>query len=377
MENFEILDLEYKKGNNFRVNNEYLESYKIELLKFLNGQDDMKTKSFAKQVMMLQEIKANNSIEGINNDISIIDEVINSNSLQSLKERKKIINLYQGYQYILEHKDINKESLKELYSILSDGLLESYDLSNMGEYYRNKPVYILKGNHLNLEPYKGMDENKLDYYMDLLFEYINNIDKNNCEIDYFIKSQIMHFYFVYIHPYFDVNGRTSRTVAMWYLLNNESYPYIIFNRAIAFAKREYERNIIKVRNSGDMTLFLKYMLVSVEKELEKEYLIKSIKSKSKYELTKEDLQILEYFISMKSHLTVKDLATTYNYYNEYKKINDIFRTKIMPLIDKEILVVNGYTSRSKQSNMNLRLNEELISVDESKVKNLNLSKYIK
>ena len=42
----------------------------------------------------------------------------------------------------------------------------------------------------------------------------------------------MHFYFVYIHPYFDVNGRTSRTLAMWYLLNEEAYPYIIFNRAI-------------------------------------------------------------------------------------------------------------------------------------------------
>lgn len=376
MVRYDVLDLEYKKGINFRVNSEYLESYKEELLKFLDGQDDMKTLSFAKQVMMSQEIKANNAIEGINNDLSMIDEVIKTRDNTS----KRIINLYQGYQYILEHKDINKESLKELYSILSDGLLESYDLSNMGEYYRNKPVYILKGNHLDLEPYKGMDENKLDYYMDLFFEYINNIDKKNCEIDHFIKSQIMHFYFVYIHPYFDVNGRTSRTLSMWYLLNNESYPYIIFNRAIAFAKREYERNIIKVRDSGDMTLFLKYMLVSVEKELEKEYLINSIKNESKYELTKEELQMIEYFISINGHLTAKDLATTYNHYNERKKIKNILNDKIIPLIEKEIFIFDGYTKHnisSDSKNMNLRLNGELINVDESKVKNLNLSKYIK
>ena len=73
--------------------------------------------------------------------------------------------------------------------------------------------------------------------MNQLFEFINNNELEETEINKFIKSQIMHFYFVYIHPYFDVNGRTSRTVAMWYLLNNKNYPYIIFNRAIEFNKK--------------------------------------------------------------------------------------------------------------------------------------------
>mgnify|MGYP003296361204 FL=1 len=76
----------------------------------------------------------------------------------------------------------------------------------------------------------------------------------------------MHFYFVYIHPYFDINGRTSRTVAMWYLLNNSIYPYIIFNRGINFDST-YDKTIRECKDRYEITKFLKYMLINVKKEL--------------------------------------------------------------------------------------------------------------
>ena len=96
-------------------------------------------------MMMSQEIKSNNTIESINDDLSVIDEVIKKKTSISSKERKRIINLYHGYQYILTHKTIDKKHLKELYDILSDGILDVYDKVNMGLYYRNEQVYILKG----------------------------------------------------------------------------------------------------------------------------------------------------------------------------------------------------------------------------------------
>lgn len=171
--------------------------------------------------------------------------------------------------------------------------------------------------------------------MNQLFEFINNNELEETEINKFIKSQIMHFYFVYIHPYFDVNGRTSRTVAMWYLLNNKNYPYIIFNRAIEFNKKNYEPNIIKGRNYGDITLFIKYMLTSVEKELEKEYLIHSIEETTKEYLSKYDLQMLEYLLTMNGNITLKDLLTTYNRYNEKENTERVLEEKIKPLIEKK------------------------------------------
>ena len=266
------LKLKQDEKRYFRYNDSYLDSEKDDLVNLLDGLDYMKTMLFVRKMMMSQEIKTNNSIEGINDDLSIIDKVIKTRDINS----KRIINLFHGYQYILTHEQINKQSLKELYNLLSEGLLNDYSIFYMGEYYRQMPVYILKGDRLDKEPFQGIKYDEIEKYMNPLFEYINESD-NNTEVDNFIKSQIIHFYFVYIHPYFDVNGRTSRTLSMWYLLNNKCYPYIIFNRAIAFNQKGYDENIVKGRNTGDITLFLKYMLSSVLKELEKEYLINNIK----------------------------------------------------------------------------------------------------
>lgn len=373
-------DLETNEGANIRIDSEYLKPYKEELLEFLDGLDYMRTLKFARSMMISQEIKSNNVIEGIKDDLSIIDKVITQRKDDlSQTERQRIINLYHGYQYILTHKKIDKDSLKELYQLLSENILDSRDKIRMGEYYRTAPVYIIKGNRLDIEPYMGMNENKIEYHMDQLFDFINNDILEETEIDKFVKSQIMHFYFVYIHPYFDVNGRSSRTVAMWYLLNNKNYPYIIFNRAIAFNKKNYEPNIIKGRAYGDITLFIKHMLTSVEQELEKEYLIHNIEENTKEYLSKENLQILEYILTINGKLTTNDLVTIYNKYNQKISTNQIYEEKIYPLIDKKIILNRGYTkngNNKKNRNMFISLNKEIIDVDRTKIKHLDIDKYI-
>lgn len=374
-------NLETNQGTNIRINSEYLKPYKEELLEFIDGLDYMKTLKFARSMMISQEIKSNNVIEGIKDDLSIIDKVITQRKDDlSQTERQRIINLYHGYQYILTHKKIDKDTLKELYQLLSENILKPRDKIRMGEYYRTAPVYIIKGNRLDIEPYMGMNENKIEYHMNQLFDFINNDILEETEIDKFVKSQIMHFYFVYIHPYFDVNGRTSRTVAMWYLLNNKDYPYIIFNRAIAFNQKNYEPNIIKGRNYGDITLFIKYMLESVEQELEKEYIIHNIEKNTDEYLSKYDLQTLEYLLTMNGNITIKDLITIYNRYNSKDKLIKILEEKIYPLIDKKILISKRYTKKyitPTIQNMEISLNPELIEFDRTKIKHLDINKYIK
>lgn len=324
--------------------------------------------------MMSQEIKANNLIEGINNDLKLINDVIDKKYLNiSKEERHKIINLYKGYKYILRNKEINKDNLRELYSILSNNILDKEDIKKMGSYYRLEPVYILRGNSLDaIKPFMGFDSDKIDYSMEQFFSYVNSDNSYN-QIDTFIKSQIMHFYFVYIHPYFDVNGRTSRTVAMWYLLNNKDYPYIIFNRAITFSRSSYIRSIINSRKYGNITHFLKYMLKNVAKELEKDYIVRNVSSNSPYKLTDEDKEIIEYMITMKNNLTTKDLSVTYNRFNEHKKYSYILKNIINPLIDKDVIKVTGYNKNN--SNIKITINNDLFDINDSKIKYINLKKY--
>ena len=375
-EDFSYLKLDSTRRLN--VNYQYLEPYKDDIMRFLDN-DDMRTLSFAKRAMMSQEIKANNTIEGINDDLSIIDEVIKNKSSLSDREKKRIINLYHGYQYILTHKDINKETLRELYLLLSDEILGDYDKTSMGEYYRTKPVYILKGSSLNNDYYEGINPKQIDCYMNYFIDYINSDFLTDNEIDCFVKSQIMHFYFVHIHPYPDVNGRTSRTVAMWYLLNQKSYPYVIFNRAISFSKSMYEKNLIITRDTDNITLFLKYMLKNTLLELEKEYIIGNIKRNSDANLTKVDLQMIEYLLTTNSNLTAKDLATTYNSYNDHRRINIIIDEKIMPLVEKNIFVRKNDTKGfidGVRHNFNIGINKDLLDIKKEKIKYLKIDRYV-
>lgn len=381
MDKWNRLNLRLQTGHYIHLNVGFLEKYKEELVGFLLDKDYMNNLTFAKNMMMSQGIKSNNAIEGINNDLTIIDEVIDKRKVSlSKEERKRIVNLYHGYQYILTHKKINKENLKELYDILSDGLLDEYSFKSTGEFYRTEPVYIKKRNFISLEPYEGVEASKIDYYMDNLFEYINDDNKDEVGIDSFIRSQIMHFFFVYVHPYMDVNGRTSRTMSMWYLLNKEVYPYIIFNRAIAYSRSDYETYIVKSREYGDVTLFLKYMLENVQKELEKEHIISNISNNVSGGLTKDEHQMIEYFFETKGNLTAKDFSTVYNDYNEKKPIQSIVEEKILPLVDKGIFEITGYTKSNISSgtpNMWLRINPNIIDIDSSKIKYLKLNKYTK
>lgn len=377
MNSFKRLNLEFANGQKIRYNEAYLEKFCTELVELLSGEDYMRKISFAKRMMMSQELKSNNTIEGINDDLTRIDEVIKKKSSLSEHERKRIINLYHGYQYVLTHKKIDKEHLKELYRILSADLLSKYDKENMGEYYRTKPVYILKGIHIGDDMFTGMAADRIDYYMDQFFAYINE-DNPKDEIENFIKSQVMHFYFVYIHPFFDINGRTSRTLSLWHLLNTKTYPYIIFNQAIAFAKQDYEKAIIAGRSHGDITLFLKYMITHVETELEKEHVLHSIVENTEETLSNEDLQLLNYVLTMKSQLTIKDLVTFYNGYNPPKKPHILLQERIIPLVEKGVILqrekTKGMITRTIP-NTKFSLNPNVIDVNPTKVKHLSLQRY--
>ena len=66
-------NLKLQNGYNIHVNDSYLDTYKNDILEFLDDLDEFKTIDFAKSVMMGQEIKANNTIEGIFDDLSKID----------------------------------------------------------------------------------------------------------------------------------------------------------------------------------------------------------------------------------------------------------------------------------------------------------------
>lgn len=374
----EYLSLKFETGHHLRIRDERFLQTREELEEFLAGEKHLHTKSFAKDVMFSHELKANNQIEGYNDDVKLVREIIekrypNTNSEQA----KRILNLYHGYNYILREKEINPESLKKLYSILSKNLLEPNDEARMGEYYRTDKVYILFRGNLSCIPDEGIEAARIEEFMNAYFEFLNNLDYSGNITDEYIKSQILHFYFVYIHPYFDVNGRTSRTMAMWYLLNKKAYPYIIFNRGIAFKGNNYDRAIIDVKKYHDISFFIDFMLKTVQVELEKEYIMQSIQNASSEKFSNQDWQTLLYLLSMNGLITASSFVNTYNKFHDKKRAKLIYETMLDPLIQKNILKVTRTTSScmfDDYPNEVLEFNPKIMDYDKSKIRRLILYK---
>ena len=342
-----------------------------EFIRFATYTNDI---SFSKDVLFSHEIHANNYIEGYKDDVETIYEAIHQSGNIDREKRQRIINLYKGYRYILERGDISKDSLRKLYGILSKGLLSKEDVKNMGEYYRQNEVYIFYSN--NPDKFDmGISSNLIDEYMSMLLEYANENNSNLSKTEKFLKSQIMHFYFVFIHPYYDINGRTSRTMSMWYLLNNNDYPFIIFNRAIQLNKAKYYKKIIESKRNLNVTPFLEYMLEYTREELEKDNIINMIKQSTPYSLTSLDFQTIHYILSMKGNMTYLDFAEFYNNQNDKKKQKEIIEM-IYSLLEKRVIIEGPQTQKQIGgiNNHFFTLNPNLFEIDPQMIKKIQLPK---
>lgn len=343
MDEFVSLPLKMDKCNLVFKPNRLLHK-KEELENFLSDENGMDKLTFARNALIAKEVQSNNGVEGYYDGIDTINKVVKKKeNPNDVKKTSRILNLHDGYDFILNHKNISEQSLKELYAILSKNLLIPYDVKEMGEFYRTKPVYIYYSSDVTKPPDLGVDPEMLKSKMDALLEFINNYSLGNDAIDEYIKSQIMHFYFVYVHPYFDINGRCSRTLSIWYLLNKKAYPYVIFNRGINMNKSEYYKVIKDAKTYSNVTFFINYMMQTLLVELQKEHVISNIKESTPGRLRSVDVQTINYLLSMSNEWNVKTFLSMYNRFNDKKSCKEIEEAMIIPLIDKGILIPKADT----------------------------------
>ena len=377
----QIIPLTTEDNKILILKKEFLEQIKEELETFCYETDFSNTKQFPKDILFTHELKNNNAIEGYYEDLSSIIKIINNPYIhidKLDKEYQRILNLYKGYEFILKKKEINKDNLKELYKILSVNLLNKNETLNNNSYYRNNNVYIFFSNNLAKQPDTGFSVNNIEKHMNDLFEFINT-NNNLSEVELFFKSQIIHFYMVYIHPYFDINGRTSRTTSLWFLNNNNSYPYTIFNRAITYNKKDYYKIIREVKQHRNLTPFIDFIAKGTKIELEKEYVIKSIDNNTNYKLSPIDKQMIQYILTNNSQNTLIDIQDIYNRFKPRKTLKYINETLMEPLFEYRIILKKSNTHKQIYGgnyNYSFGLNEKNIDIDKSKIKRLNIQRYI-
>ena len=226
----------------------------FEFFKELNIIDDINPEVFLG--IVCSELEGTLQIEGVNTTRKQIEQIIKDNNPKN-KNDKIIINMLNGLNYVKRTKEFNKDTLKELYNLLSYGCLNKEDeLGN--NYYRNDMVYVAN--------YSGCPVDKINECMDTLFNFINDNINTKDPILKLLLPFIAHYYIIYIHPYFDYNGRTARMVQIWiFLLTNNTSP-LYLSEAINDNKNEYYNAIENTRNSrNDLTYFITYLINLVNK----------------------------------------------------------------------------------------------------------------
>ena len=122
--------------------------------------------------------------------------------------------------------------------------------------------------------------------LDLLSNFLDHFNITDTDLSPLINLAILHYQFESIHPFYDGNGRTGRTLNILYLIINGllDIPILYLSSYINDNKSEYYKLLNKVNKNDEWENWIIYMLKAVEvtsnKTVEKINSIKSLLEKT-------------------------------------------------------------------------------------------------
>ena len=187
----------------------------IERIKELYAQVTFNEQAYQENVVLDSFHSA--TIEGAR---TTVDNVVKAMTEKpKTKDDKMVVNSIRGYYYALNHPN-TIENLLELWKVITEDVCDNQD--KVGSRFRTGMVYI--GNETETIHTPEVPE-KLEERMASLYKYLDNTINHSDEDNVILAAIVYHFYFVYIHPFADGNGRTSR-IMMASIMHHEGYDKV-------------------------------------------------------------------------------------------------------------------------------------------------------
>jgi len=175
-------------------------------------------------------------------------DFIRQNKQPRNKSEQMVKNNYDALTYVLEHleDEISEETILQIANIVTRSAAE---VQMTG--YRDGAVYVTGREGVVYTPPQA------DAVPEMMRSLVTFIQKS--ELHPLLKACIAHFYFVYIHPFGDGNGRTARALSYMMLLQSgyDFFRYFSISGIVAEERGKYYRSMRNVEDSdGDMTYFI-------------------------------------------------------------------------------------------------------------------------
>ncbi len=292
--------------------------------------------------ILSNELDKTNKIEGI--------ETIKSEIYSSLKDDKKSSKKNNKLEGIIKkYKDIMEKNFKDTQHIDSlssfrkiyDEMFEDFEKSGNykldGKYFRKDTVKVINGLgntiHIGINGEEAIEKN-----MENLIQFMNRKD-----IPFLVKVSITHFFFEYIHPFYDGNGRFGRYLLSLYLARKLDI-LTAFSLSYSISKNldDYYKSFVEVEdvnNYGEITFFVENILKTIKsgQEMIIELLNDSV---MRFKHSMEILNELTKDLSEKENILLQIYLQNY-LFNDFEEITNVELSYIIGDLTQQ--TINKYT----------------------------------
>ena len=317
--------------------------------------------------ILSNELYKTNKIEGIETVKSEIHSSLKDDRISN-KKSNKLDGIIKKYKDIMENNFENTEHIDSLSSFrkIYDEMFEDFEKSGNykldGKYFRKDIVKVINGLgntiHIGVNGEEAIEKNIED-----LIQFMNIKD-----IPFLVKASISHFFFEYIHPFYDGNGRFGRYLLSLYLARKLDI-LTAFSVSYSISKNldDYYKSFVEVEdvnNYGEITFFVENILKTIKsgQEMIIELLNDSI---IRFKHSMEILNELTKDLSEKENIMLQIYLQNY-LFNDFEELTNVELTSIIGDLTQQTinkytqeLEKKGYLVKIKQRPLTYALSEKI------------------
>ena len=317
--------------------------------------------------ILSNELYKTNKIEGIETVKSEIHSSLKDDRISN-KKSNKLDGIIKKYKDIMENNFEDTEHIDNLSSFrkIYDEMFEDFEKSGNykldGKYFRKDIVKVINGLgntiHIGVNGEEAIEKNIED-----LIQFMNIKD-----IPFLVKASIVHFFFEYIHPFYDGNGRFGRYLLSLYLARKlDNLTAFSVSYSISRNLDDYYKSFVEVEdvtNYGEITFFVENILKTIKngQEMIIELLNDSV---MRFKHSIEILDELTKELSEKENIILRIYLQNY-LFNDFEELTNVELTSIIGDLTQQTinkytqeLEKKGYLVKIKQRPLTYSLSEKI------------------
>lgn len=211
---------------------------------------------------LIEELYHTNDLEGVR---STKDEIAQSvkNVRSNRQTPKRFNSMIKSYMNLFNGDKLapsKPTDIRKIYDDITKGEINETDLPD-GDIFRSDLTHVFKKSGSEKVIHRGLiPEEKIHHEIENMLYMMNNMN----DVPFIIRVAIGHYFFGYIHPFYDGNGRTSRFISSVFLSKTlGKIPSLALSRGCNKMQNKYLtafEHANSIMNRGEMNGFIDMFL---------------------------------------------------------------------------------------------------------------------